>query len=92
MSYKIYFAKEALKDISRLKKSGDKTALRRLDKLLNELREHPAKGSGYPEQLKHDFAGLWSRRITGKHRLIYEIKEELGHINVIQTYGHYSDK
>ncbi|MCF8231571.1 MAG: type II toxin-antitoxin system YoeB family toxin, partial [Bacteroidales bacterium] len=41
---------------------------------------------------KHDFAGLWSRRITGKHRLIYEIKEELGHINVIQTYGHYSDK
>ena len=62
------------------------------NKLLNELRKHPAKGAGYPEQLKHDFAGLWSRRITSKHRLIYEIKEESGHVNVIQAYGHYSEK
>lgn len=35
---------------------------------------------------------LWSRRITQKHRLIYEIIETVVHVDVLSAYGHYDDK
>ncbi len=44
MSFSIEFTIEAEKDIQKLKKSGDKKALIKIDKLLNELREHPLTG------------------------------------------------
>jgi toxin YoeB len=85
-------SQDALNDIAKLRKSGDVAAIQKLDKLLNELREHPTTGTGSPEQLKFEFTGKWSRRITFKHRLIYEINEELISVIVVQAYGHYSDK
>jgi toxin YoeB len=62
MSYRLEFSKTALEDIEKHKKSGDKPTLRKIEKLLNELMEHPTKGTGQPEMLKHDLAGLYSRR------------------------------
>jgi toxin YoeB len=62
MSYTLEFSKTALEDIEKHKKSGDKPTLRKIEKLLNELMEHPTKGTGQPEMLKHDLAGLYSRR------------------------------
>ena len=35
---------------------------------------------------------LWSRRITKKHRLIYEIIDTVVHVDVLSAYGHYDDK
>ncbi len=67
--------RNALEDIEFFKKGGDKTVLKKLAKLLEELIEHPTFGSGHPEELKHNYAGCWSRRLSIKHRLIYRIDE-----------------
>ena len=61
-------------------------------KLLNELMFHPQTGTGHPEQLKGDRSGQWSRTITKKHRLIYEIFETEVYVDVLSAYGHYDDK
>lgn len=33
----------------------------------------PFAGTGKPEPLKGELAGLWSRRITQEHRLVYRV-------------------
>ena len=50
----------------KLHKSGDKIVIRRIERILNELSEHPFEGIGKPEQLKYEFSGLWSRRLDKK--------------------------
>ena len=39
MIFQLEFTKSALEDIEQLKKSGDKSTLKKLEKLLNELRD-----------------------------------------------------
>ncbi len=87
MTYHLDFSKQAIKDIDFHKKSGDKTILKKLFVLLNELTEHPFTGTGKPEQLKHNLAGLWSRRINREHRLVYEVVEN--RIQIHSVKGHY---
>jgi toxin YoeB len=41
MKYEIILTPEAENDIKRFLKSGDKSILTKIDKLLNELRDHP---------------------------------------------------
>ena len=72
MSYVLEFSENVLSDIEKHKQSGDKVVLKKIEKLLNELMEHPTKGTGRPEQLKHELAGLYSRRINQKHRLFIQ--------------------
>jgi len=59
--------------------------LRRLIKEM--LRGDPGKGTGKPEQLKHNLSGLWSRRISQKDRVVYKFDEKFLHIFAIG--GHY---
>lgn len=92
MSYTLRLTPDVVKDIKRLKKSGDKKLLQKLAGLLDELREHPTTGTGQPEKLKHNLEGFWSRRINKKHRLIYEIQEEIITVVVVSAYSHYEDK
>lgn len=91
MIYTIRFAKVALTDIQELKRS-EPQAYKKLFKLLEELMEHPYSGTGKPERLKHYSEPTWSRRITQKHRLIYQINEGTITILVLSAYGHYKDK
>lgn len=92
MSFDLEFSKSALEDLEKHKKSGDKSTLKKIEKLLNELREHPTTGTGQPEALKHDMEGLYSRRINQKHRLIYSIKLEIVTVYILSAYKHYGDK
>ena len=92
MSYTLEFSEIALADIKKHKKSGDKVVLKKIGKLLNELMEHPIMGTGQPEQLKHNFIGLYSRRINQKHRLVYSINEEIVTVLVLSAWAHYGDK
>ena len=92
MSYSLEFSETALSDIKKHKKSGDKSVLKKIEKLLNELMEHPTTGTGQPEQLKHNLAGLYSRRINQKHRLVYSINEEIITVYVLSAWAHYGDK
>ena len=61
-------------------------------KLIDELTEHPTTGTGKPEPLSGDRAGQWSRRISGKHRLIYLIDNENVVVLLLSAYSHYDDK
>ncbi len=51
------------------------------------MRDDPAKGIGKPEPLKHNLAGLWSRRISQKDRLIYKFDDK--YIYIFAIGGHY---
>ena len=56
--------------------------------LLKEmLRGDPSVGAGKPEKLKHNLAGLWSRRISHKDRIIYRFDDQS--IYVFAIGGHY---
>jgi len=92
MSYVLEFSEHALEDVEKHKKAGDQSVLKKLQRLLNELREHPTTGTGQPEKLKHDLAGMFSRRINRKHRLVYSIKEDVVTVYVVSAWAHYGDK
>lgn len=51
----------------------DKRMVERINKLIKEVQRDPFAGIGKPEPLKHALAGLWSRRITEEHRMVYRV-------------------
>ncbi|MGC4128149.1 MAG: Txe/YoeB family addiction module toxin [Bergeyella sp.] len=89
MSYEIQYTNKAKNGFERHKKSGNKKLLLKINELLNELKEHPTFGTGKPEQLKHYEIPTYSRRISGEHRLVYEIHDEVVTVLVLSAYGHY---
>jgi len=48
----------------------------RITELIKDIGRSPFSGIGKPEPLKHQLKGLWSRRITNEHRLIYRVDDE----------------
>ena len=91
MIYNVEFKEQATHYLVLLAKNEPK-AFAKAQVLINELKEHPKTGTGKPEQLKGERAGQWSRRITQKHRLVYEIHDAEVVVLVLTAYGHYNDK
>lgn len=91
MIYELIISPNAIEDISFLKKT-DKLAYKKLEGLLMELKEHPKTGTGKPQLKKYALSGLYSRRISHKHRLVYQILEEKVIVLVLAAKGHYGDK
>ena len=58
--------------------------------LIKECTRTPFSGTGKPEPLKGNLAGFWSRQITGKHRLVYKIENDV--LTIAACKSHYSDK
>jgi toxin YoeB len=65
-----------------------RTALR-IFNLIEAVMRDPFQGIGKPEPLKYLGAGVWSRRITQEHRLVYVVGES--RIDFIQARYHYSN-
>lgn len=55
--------------------------------LIRNISNDSFKGIGKPEPLKGNYKGLWSRRITQEHRLIYKVQGDT--IFVLKCKGHY---
>ena len=89
--YTINYTKRAQSDLVKLKRD-EPASFKKVTKLLNELAEHPQTGTGHPEQLKGNRSNQWSRRITEKHRLVYEILDTEVVVLVLTAYGHYKDR
>ena len=68
----------------------DKKTLKRINKLLEDIRRNGYEGIGNPEPLKGDLSDCWSRRIDEKNRLVYTIDEDM--IFILQCRSHYDDK
>lgn len=84
----IVFSPTAKNDLEFWRKSGNAAVQKKITQLLKSLIESPFAGIGKPEPLKHNYAGLWSRRINREHRLIYEIAEDS--ITILSLKGHYN--
>ncbi len=89
--YDIIYSPQAKDDLLTLQRS-EPAAFRKAAALIEELKVHPRTGTGKPEPLSADRAGQWSRRISKKHRLVYEIFDTEVHVDVVSAYGHYGDK
>ena len=89
--YRIKFSPQAEEDLKRLNRQAPSN-IKKLTKLIKELQEHPRMGTGQVERLKHYEEETWSRRLSGEHRLIYRIYDEVVEVLVLSTFGHYNDK
>ena len=89
--YQVILKDQARYDLKKLLKSEPKTYQKAL-KLIAELYEHPYEGTGKPEPLIGNRKGEWNRRISQKHRLVYEVNDTEIIVLVITAYGHYDDK
>lgn len=76
----IVYQPKALDDLKYWKKSGQKQIQVRILALIQSIQQTPFEGIGKPEPLKHNFTGMWSRRINNVHRIIYEVKDNAIHI------------
>lgn len=88
--YEIEFSKEAVKHVLVMRKSSPHL-FKKLEKLLDELREHPYTGTGHPEQLKF-LQGVWSRQLDKKNRVRYIVNETTIVVFIVSALGHYDDK
>ena len=80
------FGPEFIDDLRYWVKTDRKLALRCLDLVEAVLRD-PESGIGKPERLRCLGAGVWSRRISQEHRLVYVVLE--GRVEFLQCRYHY---
>jgi toxin YoeB len=66
--------------------STDVKLAQRLLKIVDETLRDPFHGIGKPEALVHA-PGLWSRRLTEEHRIVYRVSRE--HVDFLQARFHY---
>lgn len=85
-SYTAVFQVEFLEDLRYWVQTDRKLALRVFD-LIEAILRDPFVGIGKPEPLKYLSPGVWSRRITQEHRIVYLVRE--GRIDFLQTRYHY---
>lgn len=65
----------------------DKKTLKRINKLISDVKRSPFDGIGKPESLKESLSGFWSRRIDDTNRLVYAVDDTA--ITVISCRYHY---
>jgi toxin YoeB len=82
------FTPTFIKDTQLLKRE-DAKLLGKLWELIGDIQLQPFTGLGKPEGLKGNLSGYWSRRISDKHRLIYQVHDDF--INLVACFGHYDD-
>lgn len=66
---------------------NDKKVLRKVNALIKECMRTPFEGTGKPEALRQNLSGFWSRRITGEHRLVYKVENNV--LFIAQCRYHY---
>jgi len=80
------FQPEFREDLRHWVQTDSRVALRVLE-LVDAVMRDPFQGLGKPELLKYLGPGVWSRRITQEHRLVYLVRDE--RIDFLQGRYHY---
>lgn len=86
VTWKIVYAKQALKDAKKIKSAGLKT---RAEKILKILEKNLYQTPPSFEKLVGDLAGAYSRRINIRHRLVYQVYDKIKTVKVIRMWTHY---
>jgi toxin YoeB len=69
--------------------TNDRKVLKRTNTVIADVARHGHEGIGKAEQLNFDLSGWWSKRITGKHRLVYRLTDDA--VEIVACRGHYDD-
>lgn len=85
---KYVFVEESWEDYLYWQQTNKKILLK-VNALLKDIAVNPFSGLGKPEPLKYKYSGFWSRRIDGKHRLIYKVSGE--EVLIAKCRFHYDD-
>lgn len=75
-----------LKDLQYWVKVDRRNAVRAVEIVLDVLRD-PFTGLGKPEPLKYLGPGIWSRRLSLEHRVVYLVRDD--RIDFLQARYHY---
>lgn len=86
----IIYSPQAQEDKDYWLQSGNENVMKRISSLLADIQQHPFSGIGKPEPLKGNFQGMWSRRITNEHRLVYSVASGMIYVYVLSMRFHYS--
>jgi toxin YoeB len=70
----LVFDRDFLEDLAFWVSTDRKVALKILE-LVESIRRDPFVGLGKPEPLRNLGIGVWSRRITQEHRLVYKVED-----------------
>lgn len=80
------FQPEFREDLRYWVETDRRIALRALE-LVEAILRDPFRGIGKPEPLKYMAAGVWSRRLTQEHRLVYLVSND--RVDFLQARYHY---
>ena len=80
------FQPEFREDLAYWVKQDRRLALKVL-KIVEDVVRDPFHGLGKPEPLKFLGPGVWSRRLTQEHRIVYVVKDD--RIDFLQARYHY---
>lgn len=84
--WRLVYTNQAQKDATKIAAAGLKG---KAEKLLHILSETPYQTPPPYKKLIGDLSGAYSRRINIKHRLVYQILEEIRTVKVIRMWSHY---
>lgn len=80
------FQPEFREDLRHWVEVDRKTALRAFD-IVDAVMRDPFVGIGKPEPLKYLSPGVWSRRLTQEHRVVYLVRDD--RVDFLQARYHY---
>lgn len=86
--YRIILTETAIAHYNDFVKSGNIKVVNRIKLLLADIAQHPYTGIGKPEALKYSLVGMWSRRISREHRLIYTVEDNRIIVHILAQYSH----
>ena len=86
MSWSLIYTKPAKRDAKKLSRSGLRP---QAEKILAILEKNPYQVPPPYEKLVGDLAGAYSRRISIRHRLVYQVLDKIRTVKIIRMWTHY---
>ena len=86
MTREAVFHPEFREDLRYWVQTNRKTALRVL-RIVEDVLRDPFQGIGKPGPLKYLCPGVWSRRLTQEHRVVYLVSQD--RVDFLQARYHY---
>jgi Txe/YoeB family toxin of toxin-antitoxin system len=86
VTWRVVYAKQALKDAKKLLAAGLKP---KTQELLELVAHDPFQSPPPYEKLVGDLEGAYSRRINIQHRLVYEVFKKEKTVRVLRMWTHY---